>query len=42
MAENATDYQKLQELTAAKDGLDDQLAALYEQWEELSLQLEEP
>ena len=32
---NATDYQKLMELEAQKEELDDTLMALYEQWEEL-------
>lgn len=41
MEEHATDYEKLQELTQERAGLDDTLAALYEQWEELSTRLEE-
>lgn len=41
MGLNGADYQKLQELSQQKDTLDETLTALYEQWEELSLQLEE-
>ncbi len=41
MAEFATDYQKLQELIEGKEALEEQTAALYEQWEALSLQLDE-
>ncbi|MBE6954413.1 MAG: ABC-F family ATP-binding cassette domain-containing protein [Ruminococcaceae bacterium] len=41
IAEAATDYQKLQELMTEKQSIDDQLSALYEQWEELSLEMEE-
>lgn len=40
MAEYATDYVKLQELTEEKTALDERLAALYDEWEELSSQLE--
>ena len=41
IAEAAMDYQKLQELMTEKQSVDDQLSALYEQWEELSLEMEE-
>ena len=41
MEEFATDYQKLQELVAQKESEETALSALYEQWEELSLTLEE-
>lgn len=41
MSANATDYQKLQDLIGQKEPLEEQLAALYEEWESLSLQLEE-
>ena len=41
MEANATDYQKLQSLMEEKSQVEDQLAQLYEKWEELSLQLEE-
>lgn len=41
MEANATDYQKLQSLVTEKSEAEDQLSALYEQWEELSLSLEE-
>ncbi|MCD8160029.1 MAG: ABC-F family ATP-binding cassette domain-containing protein [Clostridiales bacterium] len=40
MAAYATDYAKLTDLTAQKERQEEQLAALYEAWEELSLQLE--
>ena len=33
---NASDYQKLMEIGAAREALEDELAALYETWEELS------
>ena len=35
-AENASDYQKLMELAAQKEELDEKLMALYEKWEELN------
>jgi ATPase subunit of ABC transporter with duplicated ATPase domains len=41
MAVNATDYQKLQELTAQQEELANHLSQLYEAWKELSLQMEE-
>ena len=41
IAEAAMDYQKLQELMEEKQAVDDQLSTLYEQWEELSLEMEE-
>ncbi|MCD8341240.1 MAG: ABC-F family ATP-binding cassette domain-containing protein [Clostridiales bacterium] len=40
MAECATDYEKLTALSAQKEEQEEQLAALYEAWEALSLQLE--
>ncbi|MCD8367243.1 MAG: ABC-F family ATP-binding cassette domain-containing protein [Clostridiales bacterium] len=40
MAAYATDYEKLTDLSAQKEEQEEQLAALYEAWEELSLQLE--
>ena len=41
MEEAATDYVRLQELCAEKERMEGELAALYEQWEELSAALEE-
>ena len=41
MEEAATDYVRLQELCAEKECMEGELAALYEQWEELSAALEE-
>ncbi|MBR1781123.1 MAG: ABC-F family ATP-binding cassette domain-containing protein [Oscillospiraceae bacterium] len=41
MEANATDYQKLQALTQEREAAETRLNELYEQWEELSLQLEE-
>ena len=35
-AENASDYQKLLELAAQKEELEEKLMALYEKWEELN------
>ncbi|MCD8126367.1 MAG: hypothetical protein LUD82_02495 [Clostridiales bacterium] len=40
MAAYATDYKKLTDLSAQKEAQEEQLAALYEAWEALSLQLE--
>ncbi len=40
MEAHATDYQRLQELTVEQQSLEEQLAALYEEWETLSLELE--
>ncbi len=40
MEAHATDYQRLQELTAEQRALEEQLSALYEEWENLSLELE--
>ncbi|MCD8146805.1 MAG: ABC-F family ATP-binding cassette domain-containing protein [Clostridiales bacterium] len=40
MEAHATDYQRLQELTAEQQVLEEQLSALYEEWETLSLELE--
>ncbi|MCC8075599.1 MAG: ABC-F family ATP-binding cassette domain-containing protein [Clostridiales bacterium] len=40
MEAHATDYQRLQELTVEQQTLEEQLAALYEEWETLSLELE--
>ena len=41
MEEAATDYVRLQELCAEKERMEEELSALYEQWEELSAALEE-
>jgi ATPase subunit of ABC transporter with duplicated ATPase domains len=41
MSASATDYQKLQELAAQQEELEERLAQLYQSWEELSLQMEE-
>ena len=41
MEANATDYTQLQALSEERSQLDEVLAALYAQWEEVSLQLEE-
>jgi ATPase subunit of ABC transporter with duplicated ATPase domains len=41
MTVHATDYVKLQDLSAQKEELELQLATLYEEWESLSLQLED-
>ena len=41
MEEAATDYVRLQELCAEKERMEGELAALYEQWEDLSAALEE-
>ena len=35
-AENASDYQKLLELAARKEELEEKMMALYEKWEELN------
>jgi ABC-type multidrug transport system ATPase subunit len=41
MTVHATDYVKLQDLSSQKEELELQLATLYEEWESLSLQLED-
>ena len=41
LPENSTDPDRLRELTARREAVDDRLAALYEQWEALSEQAEE-
>ena len=41
-AEHATDYEKLMDLDGEKEILDASLAALYEEWETLAAQTEEP
>jgi hypothetical protein len=41
MTVHATDYVKLQDLSVQKEELELQLATLYEEWESLSLQLED-
>ncbi|MCD7837471.1 MAG: ATP-binding cassette domain-containing protein, partial [Clostridiales bacterium] len=40
METHSTDYQRLQELTTEQQALEEQLSALYEEWEILSLELE--
>ena len=41
MEQNATDYQKLQELAERRAAAEETLNGLYERWEELSTQIEE-
>lgn len=41
MAAKATDYTAWKDISTQKDEIDEKIAELYEQWEELSLQLEE-
>ena len=41
MEQNATDYQKLQELAECRAAAEETLNGLYERWEELSTQIEE-